>query len=66
MNSVIKIPLVLSPQPEGCFTVTSPVLPELVTEGEDLQDVFDNVQDGITAALELYQDMGKPIPVSSV
>ena len=28
-----KIPLVLTPQVEGGYTVTSPLLPELVTEG---------------------------------
>ena len=29
-----KVPLVFEPQPEGGFTVTSPLVPELVTEGE--------------------------------
>ncbi|MGZ3390447.1 MAG: type II toxin-antitoxin system HicB family antitoxin, partial [Isosphaeraceae bacterium] len=31
-----KLPLVFEPQPEGGFTVTSPLLPELVTEGETI------------------------------
>lgn len=31
-----KIPLVLSPQPEDGYTVTSPALPELVTEGDSV------------------------------
>ena len=31
-----------SPQPEGGFTVTSPVLPELVTEGDTLDEAFAN------------------------
>lgn len=29
-----KLPLVLTPQPEGGYTVASPLLPELVTEGD--------------------------------
>jgi hypothetical protein len=30
----LKIPLVLAPQPEGGYVVTSPLLPELHTEGD--------------------------------
>lgn len=66
MNQVIKVRLVLNPQPEDGFTVTSPILPELVTEGENLEDVYENVQDAIAATLELYQDMGKPLPANLV
>lgn len=66
MYQVIKVPLVLNPQPEGGFTVTSPILPELVTEGENLEDVYENVQDAIAATLELYQDMGKPLPTNQI
>ena len=35
-----KVPLVLEPQPEGGYTVTSPLLPELVTEGDTLDEAF--------------------------
>ena len=31
-----RIPLVLNPQPEGGYTVTSPLLPELTTEGDTI------------------------------
>ena len=34
LNMLYKIPLILEPQSEGGFTVTCPILPELVTEGE--------------------------------
>jgi len=33
-----KIPLLLSPQPEGGFTVTSTLLPELLTEGDTVEE----------------------------
>jgi len=54
---LFKIPLVLAPQPEGGFTVTSPVFPELVTEGDTIADVLENVRDALEAVLEAYQDM---------
>lgn len=60
-----KIPLVLTPQPEGGFTVTSPVLPELLTEGESVEDALANVQDAMAAVSELYQDLGKMLPVNT-
>jgi antitoxin HicB len=56
-----KIPLLLMPQPEGGFTVTSPVLPELVTEGDSVEEVMINVQDALQAVVEAYQDMGQEL-----
>lgn len=64
MGELYKLPLVLSPQPEGGYTVTSPVLPELVTEGDSLEDALRNVQDALEAALETYEDLGKPLPAN--
>ncbi|MGE0130251.1 MAG: type II toxin-antitoxin system HicB family antitoxin [Blastocatellales bacterium] len=57
-----KIPLVFSPQPEGGFTVTSPLLPELITEGDSFDEAFANVQDALEAVVEAYQDSGKELP----
>ncbi len=57
-----KLPLVFEPQPEGGFTVTSPLLPELVTEGDTLEDALENVRDALVAVIELYRDMGKALP----
>ena len=57
-----KIPLLLTPQPEGGYTVTSPLLPELVTEGDSLGETLENVQDAFTAVIELYQEMGRSLP----
>ena len=59
-----KLPLVLSPQPEGGFTVTSPVLPELLTEGDTIDEALGNVQDALAAVIEIYQDLGRPLPAS--
>ena len=62
METIYKVPLVLTPQSEGGFTVTSPLLPELITEGDTLDEVMENVKDALRAVLELYEDMGRPIP----
>ena len=64
MKRILKIPLVLTPQSEGGYTVNSPVLPEMVTEGDTLEQAMENVQDALKATLELYQDMKMPIPAN--
>ena len=60
-----KIPLVVTPQPEGGFTVTSPLLPELITEGDTVDEVLSNVRDALAAVLEIYRDLGRRIPSSA-
>ena len=57
-----KLPLVLEPQPEGGCTVTSPLLPELVTEGDTLDEALVNVKDALLAVIEAYEDLGRPLP----
>ena len=57
-----KVPLVLTPQPEGGFTVTSPVLPELVTEGDTADDALTNARDALAAVIETCEDLGRPLP----
>ena len=57
-----RIPLVLAPQPEGGYTVTSPVLPEFVTEGDTAEEALENVKDALAAVVEIYEDLGRPLP----
>ena len=57
-----KIPLVLSPQPDGGYTVTSPLLPELLTEGDSPEEALDNVKDALVAVVEIYEELGRPFP----
>lgn len=57
-----KLPLVFAPQPEGGFTVTSPVLPELITEGDTLEEAFANVRDALAAVIEIYAEQGRRLP----
>jgi antitoxin HicB len=62
MEKIYKIPLVLSPQPEGGYTITCPLLPNFVTEADILEEVMPNVADSLAALIETYQDLGKPLP----
>jgi len=64
MMHIYKVPLILTRQPEGGYTVTSPLLPELVTEGDTLDEALAHVQDAVYAVVELYEDLGKPLPTS--
>ncbi len=57
-----ELPLILEPQPEGEYTVTSPILPGLVTEGGRIKDSQDNVPDALAAILDAYQETGKALP----
>lgn len=61
-----RIPLVFTPQPDGGYTVTSPVLPELITEGDSLEEARANVRDAIEAVVELYSDTGRSLPSSII
>lgn len=54
--------LALESQPEGGFTVTSPTLPELVTEGDTVAEALENVRDALAAVLEIYQEQGRELP----
>jgi len=57
-----KIPLVFEPQPEGGYTVTCPILPELITEGDTIAEALVNVEDALIAILEAYEDLGRSLP----
>jgi antitoxin HicB len=61
-----KLPLVFEPQPEGGFTVTSPLLPELVTEGGTVEDAIENVRDALAAVIEAYLETGRTLPPNLV
>ena len=53
---IARIPLILNPQPEGGYTVTSPLLPELITEGDTVSEALANAEDAFAAVVEIYED----------
>ena len=57
-----NIPLNLEPQPEGGYTVTSPALPELITEGDSIEEIRENVQNCFAAIIDMYEDDERPLP----
>lgn len=62
MMNIYKLPLLLEPQPEGGYTITCPLLPELITEADSLEDVIPNASDALAAIIEAYHDLRKPLP----
>ena len=62
MPQTLRVPLRLIPQPEGGFTVTSPAMPELITEADTVEEVLHNVLDALRAVVELYSDLNRALP----
>jgi antitoxin HicB len=58
-----RIPIVLEPQPEGGYVVSSPALPGLNTEGETEVEAVENAWEALQALLIAYQDIGQPLPL---
>lgn len=62
--TIYKLPLVLEPQPEGGYVVTCPFLPELITEGDNVQEALQNANDALAAILEAVKDLNRPLPAA--
>ena len=59
-----RIPLLLEPQPEGGYTVTCPVLPELITEGDTVAECLAHAEDALAAVVDIYEHRKRPLPSS--
>lgn len=57
-----KVTFIFTPQPEGGYTVTCKELLGLVTEGDSVDEALENLKDAFAATLELYEDLGRPLP----
>jgi len=57
-----RIRLTLEPNPGGVFTVTSPDVPGLVTEGKSAAEIQANVQNALDTLIDAYVGLGKPLP----
>jgi len=62
MSQIHKLPLILDPQPEGGYVVTCPLLPELITEGDNIQDALKNANDALAAIVEALKELNRPMP----
>ena len=61
-----RISLVFTPKPEGGYTVTSPALPELITEGDTREEAHAHVQDAFDAVLGIYAEQKRALPTGIV
>ena len=63
--SMYKIRLALELNEEsGIYTVTSPDVPGLVTEGATPDEITRNVEDALQGLLEVWADLGMEVPAS--
>lgn len=62
MSTIYRVPLVLTLQPDGGYVLTSPLLPELLTEGATVTEAIAHVDDALLAVVELYEDLGRLLP----
>ena len=56
------IRLLLEPNPGGVFTVSSPDVPGLITEGSTQEEILANVQDALATLMEGWEKLGRAIP----
>jgi antitoxin HicB len=61
-----QVEVVFEPQPEGGYTVYSPDLPGMVTEGGTLDDATTNAQEAIELYVESMRVRGKEVPFEVV
>ncbi len=60
--SLFSIRLYMEPNPDGVYTVTSPDVPGLVTEGKTPEEIQQNVQDALNALKEAWRELGLELP----
>lgn len=58
-------PVTLTPDDNGTLLVGFPDIPEANSVGEDEQEALLNAEDALEAALEIYFDEKRPIPMPS-
>lgn len=56
--------LLLEPNPDGVYTVTSPDVPGLVTEGRTPDEILHNVQEALSGLLEAWRELGIEPPAA--
>lgn len=65
MDSIYKLPLLLDPQPEGGWTITCPILPGLITEADNFDEIEVNVRGAFQSLEEAYEYLDAPLPYLS-
>ncbi|MEX2253235.1 MAG: type II toxin-antitoxin system HicB family antitoxin [Thermoleophilaceae bacterium] len=58
-----EIEVVFEPQPEGGYTVYSPELPGMVTQGDTLEEASEMAQEAIELYFESMRARGQRVPL---
>jgi antitoxin HicB len=66
MSDKRQVEVVFEPQPEGGFTVYSPDLPGMITQGDTIEEAAANAEEAIALYVESMRDRGKPVPLGVV
>ena len=61
----MKYSVILTPEPEGGFTITMPAFPEYVGFADTEEEAVALAQEGITFELERLQERGEAAPTES-
>jgi antitoxin HicB len=59
-----KLVLTLEEAEEGGYIVTSPLDPELITEGESIGEAFENARDALRALAQSRTKLLRKLPIS--
>lgn len=57
-----KFRVILEPNDSGGYTVTVPILPGCISEGDTRTEALDNIKEAIELYIESLQADGEPIP----
>jgi len=58
----IRLELELNPGSDAVYTVTSPDVPGLVTEGSTPEEIFHNAQECLEGLLDVWAELGMALP----
>ena len=61
MELIYKI--LIEKNEEGSYTVTVPLLPGCITQGDTIEEAIFNAKEAIAGHIEAIRTLGKPIPV---
>lgn len=62
--NLYSIRLYLEPDATGIYTVTSPDVPGLVTEGRTPTEIANNVQEALAGLVEAWRELGREFPAA--
>jgi len=66
MGNSTQVEVVFEPQEEGGFTVYSPDLPGMVTQGDSIDEAAANAEEAIALYVESMRERGKDVPLDIV